>query len=91
MNGPQEKPGEMSYEIAGSGAASRIKATISFEGAQCTFSGNFSDNMTRPSGLPGRQRRPAFAFVEVIEATCGVNADHLTAPDRASCPAHSFE
>lgn len=46
VSGPQEKPGEMSYEIAGSGAASRIKATISFEGDQCTFSGNFSDNMT---------------------------------------------
>lgn len=46
VNGPQERSGEMSYDIAGSGAASRIKATISFEGAQCTFSGNFSDNMT---------------------------------------------
>jgi hypothetical protein len=46
VSGPQEKPGEMSYEITGSGAASRIKASITFEGGQCTFRGNFSDNMT---------------------------------------------
>ncbi len=46
VNGPQETRGDMSYEIARSGMSSRIKGTVSFGGAQCVFSGNFSDNMT---------------------------------------------
>jgi hypothetical protein len=58
VSGPQEKPGEMSYEMAGSGAASRIKATITFEGAQCTFSGNFSDNMTGHLDCPDAKGVP---------------------------------
>jgi hypothetical protein len=52
VNGPQEKPGELRYEIAESGGPSRINATILFEGAQCTFSGNFSDNMTGHMDCP---------------------------------------
>jgi hypothetical protein len=58
VNGPQEKLGEMSYEIAGSGAPSRINVTISFEGAQCTFSGNFSDNMTGHMNCPDAKGVP---------------------------------
>ena len=57
-NGPQEKPGELSYEIAESGAPSRINATILFEGAQCTFSGNFSDNMTGHMDCPDAKGVP---------------------------------
>ena len=45
VNGPQETRGDMSYEIAQSGVPPRIKGIVSFGGAQCTFSGNFSDNM----------------------------------------------
>src|SRR5713226_3606531 len=43
LNGPQEKYGEISFQISGSGSLSRINATISLEGARCTYSGNFSD------------------------------------------------
>jgi hypothetical protein len=44
VNGPQEKRGEITFQIEGSGPVSRINATISLESVQCTYSGNFSDN-----------------------------------------------
>lgn len=46
VSGPQETRGDMSYEIARSGAPAWVKGTVSFQGAQCTFSGNFSDKVT---------------------------------------------
>jgi hypothetical protein len=58
VNGPQEKPGEMRYEIVGSAAPSRINATILFEGAECTFNGNLSDNMTGHMDCPGAKGIP---------------------------------
>jgi hypothetical protein len=42
VNGPQKKVGELRFQISGSGALSQINAIISFEGAQCTYSGDFS-------------------------------------------------
>lgn len=58
VNGPQERLGEMSHEIAGSGASSRIKATIPFAGARCRFNGNFSDNMTGSLDYPDAKGVP---------------------------------
>jgi hypothetical protein len=58
VSGPQEKPGEMRYEIAEAGTPSRINAMILFEGAQCTFSGNFSDNMTGHMDCPDAKGVP---------------------------------
>jgi hypothetical protein len=46
VNGPEETRGDMSYEIGRSGAPAPIKGTVSFNGAPCAFSGNFSDNVT---------------------------------------------
>lgn len=45
VNGPQEKHGEIRFEIEGSGARSRVHATLSFEAVQCTYDGNFSDTI----------------------------------------------
>jgi hypothetical protein len=42
VNGPQKKLGELKFQISGSGALSRINATISLDGDQCTYSGDFS-------------------------------------------------
>jgi len=44
LNGPQEKYGEIGFQISGSGSLSRINATISLEGARCTYSGALSDS-----------------------------------------------
>lgn len=43
VNGPQEKTGEIDFQLSGSGALSYIRATLRLEDTQCTYSGNFSD------------------------------------------------
>jgi hypothetical protein len=42
VNGPQEKHGEIRFRISRSGSLAQISATISLDGAQCLYSGDFS-------------------------------------------------
>jgi len=42
MNGPQEKSGEIRFQISKSGPSSQIHAAISLDGAKCTYNGEFS-------------------------------------------------
>ncbi|HET7253920.1 MAG TPA: hypothetical protein VFJ46_09155, partial [Xanthobacteraceae bacterium] len=42
VNGPEEKPGEIRFQILKSSSSSRIQAAISLGGAQCTYNGEFS-------------------------------------------------
>jgi hypothetical protein len=41
-NGPEEKSGEIKFQIAKSSSSSRIQAAMTLNGAQCTYSGEFS-------------------------------------------------
>jgi len=41
VNGPQTKPGEIKIRLS-TAAPSQIDATISFEGGQCVYRGEFS-------------------------------------------------
>jgi hypothetical protein len=43
-NGPEEKSGKIKFRISGLGSSSQIQATLSLEGAQCTYSGKWSDS-----------------------------------------------
>ena len=43
QNGPEEKPAEIRLQIVKSGPLSQIRATMTMNGTQCTFSGKFSD------------------------------------------------
>jgi hypothetical protein len=58
VNGPQEKLGEINLRISGSGASSRIDATLWLDGAPCKYSGDLSDRSTgmmdcvNASGVP---------------------------------------
>jgi hypothetical protein len=58
VNGPQEKPGKINFQISGSGASSRIDATLWLDGAPCRYSGSLSDRSTgvmdcaHASGVP---------------------------------------
>ena len=58
VNGPQEKTGKIHFQIFGSGASSRIDATLWFDGAQCKYSAALSDRSTglmdcaRADGVP---------------------------------------
>jgi hypothetical protein len=58
VNGPQETRGDMSYEIARSNVTSLVKGIVSFGDAQCTFSGNFSDNMVGHLDCPDAKGVP---------------------------------
>jgi hypothetical protein len=42
VNGPEEKPGEIRFQISKSSSSSRIQAAISLGGARCTYNGEFS-------------------------------------------------
>jgi hypothetical protein len=58
VNGPQEKTGKIHFQIFGSGASSRIDATLWFDGAQCRYSAALSELSTgvmdcaRAEGVP---------------------------------------
>lgn len=41
-NGPEEKSGEIKFQIAKSSSSSRIQAAMTLDGAQCTYNGEFS-------------------------------------------------
>jgi hypothetical protein len=43
QNGPEEKAAEIKLQIMRSGPLSQIRATMTMDGARCTFSGKFSD------------------------------------------------
>jgi hypothetical protein len=42
VNGPQEKQGEIRIRLSKSGSLSHLSATISLDGGQCIYSGDFS-------------------------------------------------
>lgn len=42
VNGPQEKYGEIRFRLSRSGPSSQIDATISLDGAHCSYSGDFA-------------------------------------------------
>jgi hypothetical protein len=45
-NGPEEKRGEIRIRLFGSGASGRMRATLSLENAQCSYTGIGSDGST---------------------------------------------
>jgi hypothetical protein len=46
VNGPQEKYGEIKFQLSSSGSPSRINAMLSLGGAQCSYSGDFFGSST---------------------------------------------
>ena len=42
VDGPRQKSGELRARILGAGAAARIEAVLSFDGARCAYSAPFS-------------------------------------------------
>ena len=43
-NGPEERRGEIRFQLLRSGASARIRATLTLEKAQCTYVGNVPDS-----------------------------------------------
>jgi hypothetical protein len=56
QDGPEEKTGEMRVQISAS--SSKLNATLSVAGAECTYSGRLSDSYTGTMHCPDRQAVP---------------------------------
>ena len=61
QDGPEEKTGEMRFQISAS--SSQLNATFSVAGVECTYSGRLSDPYTGTMDCPGRQAVPLKLWV----------------------------
>ena len=59
-DGPEEKTGEMRFQIS----SSRLNATLSIAGVECTYSGRLSDSYTGTMNCPDRQAVPLKLWVK---------------------------
>ena len=62
QDGPEEKTGELRFQISAS--SSRLNATLSVAGVECTYSGQLSRLIYRHDELPGRQGVPLKLWVK---------------------------
>ena len=62
QDGPEEKTGEMRFQISTS--SSRLNATLSVAGVECTYSGRLSDSYTGMMNCPDRQAVPLKLWVK---------------------------
>ena len=62
QDGPEEKTGEMRFQISAS--SSRLIATLSVAGVECTYSGQLSDSYTGTMNCPGRPGVPLKLWVK---------------------------
>ena len=56
QDGPEEKSGQMHFELSAS--SSRIDATLSIAGIDCSYSGRLSDSYTGTMTCPDRETVP---------------------------------
>ena len=61
QDGPEEKTGEMRFQISAS--SSQLNATFSVAGVECTYSGRLSDSYTGTLNCPDRQAVPLKLWV----------------------------
>ena len=62
QDGPEEKTGEMRFQI--STPSSRLNATLSVSGVECTYSGQLSDSYTGIMSCPDGQAIPLKLWVK---------------------------
>lgn len=62
QDGPEEKTGEMRFQISAS--SSRLNATLSVAGIECTYSGRLSDSYDGTMICPDRQAVPLKLWVK---------------------------
>jgi len=62
QDGPEEKTGALRFQI--SGRSSRLNATLSVAGVECTYSGQLSDSYAGTMNCPGRQGVPLRLWVK---------------------------
>ena len=62
QDGPEEKTGEMRFQISAS--SSRLNATLSIAGVECIYSGRLSDSYTGTMNCTDRQAVPLKLWVK---------------------------
>ena len=62
QDGPEEKTGEIRFQISGS--SSRMKATFLIDGVECAYSGKLSDSYTGMMNCPDRGAVPLTLWVK---------------------------
>ena len=62
QDGPEEKTGALRFRISAS--SSRLNATISVAGVECTYSGQLSDSYAGTMNCPGREGIPLKLWVK---------------------------
>jgi len=62
QEGPEEKTGALRFRISSS--SSRLNATLSVDGVECTYSGQLSDSYAGMMNCPGRQGFPLKLWVK---------------------------
>jgi hypothetical protein len=62
QDGPEEKTGALHLQISAS--SSRLNATLSVAGVECTYSGQLSDSYAGTMSCPGRQAVPLKLWVK---------------------------
>jgi hypothetical protein len=62
QDGPEEKTGALRLQISAS--SSRLNATLSVAGVECTYSGQLSDSYTGTMNCPGRPGVPLKLWVK---------------------------
>ncbi len=62
QDGPEERTGEMHLEISAS--SSRLDATLSVAGVECSYSGRLSDSYTGTMTCPDREAVPLRIWVK---------------------------
>jgi hypothetical protein len=62
QDGPEEKTGALRFRI--SALSSRLNATISVAGVECTYAGQLSDSYNGTMNCPGRQGVPLKLWVK---------------------------
>jgi hypothetical protein len=62
QDGPEEKTGEIRFQISRS--SSRLEATLSVAGVQCTYLGKLSDSYTGMMRCPDREAVPLELWVK---------------------------
>jgi hypothetical protein len=62
QDGPEEKTGEMHLEISAS--SSRLNATLSVAGVECSYSGRLSDSYSGTMTCPDREAVPLKLWVK---------------------------
>jgi len=64
QDSPEEKTGALRFQISASG--SRLNATLSVAGVECTYSGQLSDSYAGTMNCPGRQVVPLKLWVKEL-------------------------